>query len=157
MASYQLLITPGEVVSLAFAADTGLTADSISDAVIVSCQEKFIKPVVNGLYTVLLEGSYPEFTEDYIKPALAWFVKASAVTDIAYSFGDLGITILKGTNLEACSRTELDIIRKTIKKEAMTLLRRAVVYLEENAAAFPEYDPQENILNRVTIGSQFVL
>lgn len=152
-----LLMTPGEVIDMAFPGQAGLTASSFPASAILTSQEKFLKPVLNGLYGELAAGKYPEFCERYIKPALAQFARYTAIPQLACSVGDLGITTLRSDYLAACPAEELQRLRRAARAEAAALLRRAVEHIEENAGSFPGYDPRRNVLNRVNISSQFVL
>ncbi|MCC8018941.1 MAG: hypothetical protein LIO85_04125 [Rikenellaceae bacterium] len=153
----QLLTTPDEVITLAFPGQTGLTAAAFPASAILTSQEKFLKPVLNGLYPELVNGRYADLCEDYIKPALAHFARYTAIPQLACSVGDLGITTVRSDYLSACPEDRLKMLRRAARAEAAALLRRAVEHIEENADSFPEYDPKLNVLNRVSIASRFVL
>lgn len=157
MPGYSLLITPGEVVSTAFPHHTGVTPAAIRDEVILTAQQKYLRPVVGGLYVPLTEGKYPELLEGYLKAPLAHYVRLSMLPHLAYSIGTAGISAVKNSNLEVCSDKGLRFLCRTTRADALALMKRAVDHIEQNEELYPEYDPRENILNRVNIASQFVL
>ncbi|MEG2613231.1 MAG: hypothetical protein RR971_07060, partial [Alistipes sp.] len=72
------LITPAQVVALAFADGEFITEQSITQADIVAAEERYIVPVVGRkLYVQLLAGSRAEFVTDYLAAAVALFTRAS--------------------------------------------------------------------------------
>ncbi len=157
MAEYKLLVTGEKVVGMAFPPHTGVTAVSVTDETILTAQEKFIKPVLNGLYGPLLDGEYPELASGYIKAPLAQYVRMLMLPQLAYSVGIAGISSVKNANLEPCDGKALRLLCRMARANGLTLIKRAVDHIEENADLYPEYDPDENVLNRVDISSQFVL
>lgn len=48
-------------------------------------------------------------------------------------------------------------LRRQARNDADTLLDKAIDYVENNPAMFPEYDPKENIRRRVLIKGGFIL
>ncbi len=125
----KLLITPAQVAELAYRSPDFINPDSVSEATIVAAQQKFIRPVFGPLYEKLCDGLYPEFVAEYVVPALALYVKITMQTSS----------------------------KRNLRTEAKALILRAIQHVEANPAAYPEYDPRENILNRCSIDGGIVL
>ncbi len=152
-----LLITPAEVCSLAFASSPGVRPDAITEPTILSAQEKFIRPVLGPLYESVENGRAAQLLNDYIKPALAYYVKLLILPSIAVSAGSLGLIQQKGGNFTPATAENIAPLRRRTRSEATALIRRAVNHIEASPTLYPEYDPAQNILNRISINSQIVL
>lgn len=72
------LISASDVISLAYL--TGIDRSLVKDEVIITAELKYIKPALTAaLYADIIvnPASYATLISDYIKPCLAFFVKAS--------------------------------------------------------------------------------
>ncbi len=65
------LITPAEVLALAFSPVEYRQEELVGQTVIEVAQARLLEPVFGPLYAVLGEAHYEDFTDEYIKPALA--------------------------------------------------------------------------------------
>ncbi len=152
----ELLITPQEVVETAFEGEYGVTADRIGETVITAAQQKFIRPVIGGLYSRIEAGEYPELAQK-IKVVLAHYVKLLMIPQLAVSLGNGGITQLKSGNFAPAAGDSLKALRDNTKACVGAMMRNLVEYIEENQADYPEYDPADNILHQVSISSGIIL
>lgn len=153
----ETLITKQEIVNIAFHGNLPLDDSAVGEATIIAAQHKFIKPVVNGLYPQLLENQYPVLLDDFIKPALAYYVKLLVIPTLSANVGSLGIVRWKGDNFTPANQKYVSALRKNTRSEATALMRRAVEHIESTPAAYPEYDPSQNILKTTNISSNIVL
>ena len=153
----KFLITPAEVVALAFDAGSGLGPEDIPEGMILSAQEKFIRPVLNELYPRLEAGDLPDFLETFIKPALAYYVRLLLLPVMAVSTDKMGLVVLNGTSLKAADAEQRSMLVKRTRADACALMRRAIRHVEENPEMYPEYRPAKNVLHRLSICSQVVL
>ena len=96
-----LLITPHEVVEIAFRGLEAMNESVIGEAPIVTAQYKFIRPVLGKLYEALLEGEYPELLNEYIKAPLAHYVKWLLLPRLSVQCGGIGVVQFKGENFSA--------------------------------------------------------
>lgn len=141
---------------MAFEGEYGVTAERIGETVIASAQQKFIKPVLGDLFDKLEGGSYPELKQ-LVKAALAQYVKLLMIPKLAVSMGNGGITQIKGTHFSPAGEDSMKALKESTKAEACTLMREAVEHIEQNRDDYPEYDPADNILHKVSICSGIIL
>ncbi|MEF9949769.1 MAG: hypothetical protein RR752_01160 [Mucinivorans sp.] len=89
-----LLITASEVVNLAFAARETISPSSIRSLKIDIAQEHFLRPRVGeALFDEMTEGQHPDLVTNYIKPALACFVRYGMIEELAIAVGDKGALV----------------------------------------------------------------
>ena len=144
-----LLITAAEVLETAFPSNEYVPEGMIVPARIETAQLGFLRPVFGKLYDKLGEEPYAAFCRTYIKPALAYYVRYLMVDEQCAAIGAAGVRQNKSAYTEAVPDSRLHRLR--------TLLDKAIDYVENNPAMFPEYDPKENIRRRVLIKGGFIL
>lgn len=144
-----LLITPKEVIDLAFSQTDQLTSGAVKETKIIAAQEEYLSPVFNGLYSVMIEGKYSGFVEEYIKPALAYFVRYGMIPDMSIQVGNGGLYHNRQDYSSGSTDKQRDLLRTQALKDGNSLLKKALRYLECNRVLFPEYDPHCNIRKRV--------
>lgn len=152
----ELLISKQEVAEMAFEGTYGITADRIGETIIISAQQKFIKPVLGKLYGRIEGGRYTELLE-MIKPALAHYVKMLMIPQLAVSVGNGGITSIKSSSFNSADDGKIKAFSDIVRSEACALMRSVVEYIEQNQNKYPEYDPNDNVLNKVSICSGIIL
>lgn len=152
-----LLITPHEVVEIAFRGMEAVDENVIGEAPIVTAQYKFIRPVLGKLYEALLEGKYPELLNGYLKAPLAHYVKWLLLPRLSIQCGGIGVVQFKGENFSAAENGELSMLRQQVRSDAQALMKRAVERIESAPDEFPEYDPEQNVLHRISLLGDWVL
>lgn len=88
------LILPEEVLSLAFSQEDPISSTFVRSARIQIAQLRYIRPAFgNAMYQKMREGAedYTEFVTDYIKPALAHYVRYEMTGELAVRAGEYGI------------------------------------------------------------------
>lgn len=145
-----LLITPEEILEIAFSSTESAREELIGDIKIETAQLKYIRPVFGKLYDRLSESEYEQFVTDYLKLPLALYVKSLVIDETAVTIGAMGVTQPAPRYGVASSLKQLTRLKQQARREADRLLGRAVDYVEQYPALFPDYDPQENILRRIT-------
>lgn len=136
-----LLITPDEVIELAFSPHDQIDPAILTDTRIEAAQLKFLKPALKRLYPSLTEGLYEDFCREYVKPALAYFVKYHIFLHLAVRIGSDGIVRLRTADSAPADSSEIGRLRRESRETASLLLRKAFDYLKKNAPEFPEFDP----------------
>ena len=151
-----LLITAAEVLETAFPSNEYVPEGMIVPAGIDTAQLGFLRPVFGKLYDKLGEEPYAAFCRTYIKPALAYYIRYLMVDEQCAAIGAAGIRQNKSAYTEAVPDSRLHRLRRQARNDADTLLDKAIDYVENNPAMFPEY-PKENIRRRVLIKGGFIL
>lgn len=151
------LITPAQVVALAFADGEYLAPETVTQGDIAAAEQRYIVPVVGRrLYEKLLAGAHAGFTTEYLAAPAALFTRIALQPRLDVRTGQCGTVAPKSTAYQPAGTQALRDLQRSLRRQARTLLRRAAAHLEANAAEFPEYDPRENILNRCTTDGNFV-
>ncbi len=151
----ETIITSAEVAAMAFPGSLDPDGSFIAEASILTAQQKFIKPVLNKLYDRL--SNYPDLVNEYVKPALAQWVRFLVLPSIAAQVGSTGIIAPRGQNFESVAPMSAAALRSRTKADARALSRRMVEYIEDHASEFPEYDHTLNILSRTSTTGNVVL
>jgi hypothetical protein len=152
-----LLITPNEVVELAFSPHDQIDPARITDSRIEAAQLKFLAPALKKMYTALTEGLYDDFCRESIKPALACYVKYHLFPDLAVRVGSDGVIRLHTADSTPADPSEIARLRRESREAAHLLLHKALRYLKEHAAEFPEFAPEECRINRPRINGGIIL
>ena len=151
------LVTPLQVLKLAFGEGEYLPPEIIAEADIAGAEQRHIVPVVGrALYEKLLAGSYPDFRTEYLASPAALFTRAVLQPRLDVRAGQCGPVAFKSAAYQPAGTQALRELQRSLRRQARTLLRRAAEHLETHAAEFPEYDPHKNILNRCTTDGNFV-
>jgi len=152
------LITPARVAAEAFRPPEFLQPDAVGESAIVAAQRRHIRPVLGEtLYAALCGGAHPAFVEEYVAPPLALYVKAAMLPALAVQTGAAGVVELHSANLARADEAKMRAAARRLRADADALVRRAVEHVEGSRALFPEYDPEENVLNRCSVAGGVVL
>ena len=146
----ELLMTPAEVVEAAFGGGDVIDAAIVTESAVLTAQRRYLRPVFGVSF-------YGAFLAEYVRPALALFVKYLVLPDAAVRLGRLGIVRFGGEYFEPTDGAALKLLRERVRAEAETSLTAAVERLEAAPAEFPEYDPRENIKRRLSVAGGVVL
>jgi hypothetical protein len=149
------LMTSAEVAAMAFPGSLDPEGGFVAEASILAAQQKFLKPVLGELYDAL-EG-HPALLSDYVKPALAQWVRFLVLPSIATQVGSTGIVAPRGQNFESVAPMSAAALRTRAKADARALTRRMVEHIEANTAEYPEYDRAQNVLSRTSTAGSIVL
>lgn len=154
---FKNLVTPEEVVALAYAADEHMPASAVAEADIAAAEMRSIMPVMGrALYEAVAAGAYPELREGYAAPAAAMYVRLAMQPLSDVRTGRFGAMAPRSSGYEPAERAKLLDLRRALRAKARTLLHRLHLHLEECASQYPEYDPASDILNRCTTDGGFV-
>lgn len=132
------LITATEVIELAFAENSNMREESISATSIHIAEIKYIRPVFGDMYA-LLSDKYADYTNDYVKPALAYFVKCEIVSSIAIDMSNSGIAIANPQYQSAASDKQRQRLYDSEMSKAKTLLDFALEYIATHSSEFPDF------------------
>lgn len=133
------LITAQEVIDLAFAENSNMMAESISDTAIRIAEIKYIRPAFGAMYP-LLTDKYADFTNDYVKPALAYFVKCEIVSSIAIDMSNSGVAVANPQYQSAATDKQRQRLYDSEMSKAKTLLDFALEYIATHSEEFPDFN-----------------
>lgn len=151
------IITPQEVLSLAFSDGGYITPDVIAEADIAVATDRWITPVVgDALLEAVEAGNYEELRETYIKPAIAFCTRVLIQPRLAAATGQLGLTVVGGTPQRAASDSLRKELLRAIRERARIALKALSRYLDTHACEVAEYDEKCNILKRCSCDGGFV-
>ena len=151
------LITPLQVLRLAFGEGEYLPPESVTEADIAAAERRYLVPVIGlTLYEKLLGGACADFRTGYLEAPAALFTRAVLQPRLDVRTGQCGTVAPKSAAYQPAGTQALRELQRSLRRQARTLLRRAAEHLETHAAEFPEYDLHENILNRCTTDGNFV-
>lgn len=128
------IITPQEVVDIAFPSNSNMKAESINEYVIHSTEIKYIRTALGeALYAKL--GELPELCE-ILKPALAFFVKCELIPSLAINMSNGGLALSNPQYMSAATDKQRTLLYESELSKAYTLLDEALQQIERK---YPEY------------------
>jgi len=145
-----MLATQTDLIAIAF--NRGITVDRILDSDINVAQWKYIRPALtDSLYTDLINniGDYTGLME-YVKPALAFYVKYVAFEELAFELSDRGIFQLTSQDANAITDTQRAKYKESIIIKANELMSVAINYCVQQDLT--EYNRANATLPRVIGG-----
>ncbi|MBQ5844252.1 MAG: hypothetical protein IIW52_05295 [Alistipes sp.] len=130
------IITPQEVVNIAFPANSNMKEESINEFVIHATEIKYLRPALGEeLYSKL--SIYPELCEE-LKPALAFFVKCELIPSLSLSMSNGGIAIANPQYMSAATDKQRTLLYESELSKAHTLLEEVLVNIAQSGK-YPEY------------------
>ena len=151
------VITPEQVVSIAFGEGNYLSANIVSSADIVAAQDRYLIPIMGQtLLEAVLDGDYEDFMANYVAPAAAFATRLRVQPAINLKLGDSGLVAPRGDAVETPLQSAVDALMLSLRMRTRQLLKRLSNYLNSNEHSFSEYRKEYNILNRCSIDGGFV-
>ncbi len=150
-------MTPSEVAALAFGGENNVRMEFVTEAAIVTAQHRFLRPLLGTLYGALEGGRYPQLLDGYVKAALAQWVKFLILPALSAQTGVMGVVQYEGPGFSGAGDKALNRLLRRTRSDAYALTDSLVEHIESSPAAYPEYDPSENIRNTVSIAGGIVL
>lgn len=97
-----LLITPSEVLEYAFSTKELISAASIRTSKIDVAQERFIRPKFGDeLFEKFMDGEYTIFVDNFVKPALAHYIRYGVVDELSIQLGDNGAVLFYSDEVDS--------------------------------------------------------
>lgn len=115
---------------------------------IIDVQRRYIEPILgtdlfNSINTKIanstLTGNYQTLVNDWIAPALCWYVYAELIPEIAVRLDRGGVFVNNAENAQAGTKSDRDYLQGKQLKKADWYAQRLVDYLCSNSTLFPEY------------------
>lgn len=151
------LVTPLQVLKLAFAEGDYLPAKTVTETDIAAAEQRYIVPVIGpALYERLLAGQYADLRAEYLAAPAALFTRVSLQPRLDIRTGQCGTTAPKSDSGQPAGDNARRELLRTLRTQARAMLRRASLHLRSHRSEFPEYDPVRDILNRCSTDGGFV-
>lgn len=152
------LITPAQVLETAFSDGEILPPSAVSAADIAAAETRWIVPAVGRrLYEKLLVGGYADFRNEYLAAPTALYTRALLQPRLDVRTDRSGTTAPESACGKAADEETRRKLRRQLLLQARTLLARAVDYLDQRPALFPEYEPGAGPAARCSIDGGIVL
>lgn len=150
------IVTPAEVVRLAFADGGYVSPEAIGEADIAAAVERWVVPVAGReVWRAVAGGRYPE-AKEYLAAAAAACTRLEMQPRLDVCTGQAGLTQASGIFAEAAAESARIELMRSLRVQARMSLLRLTEYLDGNAASIPEYDPRGNVLKRCMTDGGFV-
>lgn len=150
------LITPAEVLELAFPSNQYIPEEMILPAKIETAQYRFLKPALGDLYACLTEERFELFLDRFVKPALAYYVRYLIIDDLCALPGAAGLLQAETDYAESAPEKNMERMKRQAKEDADVLLRQALEYVADHAEQFPEYDVEQEKSHKVCMKGGFI-
>jgi hypothetical protein len=137
------VVTPEQVIELAFVPDGMVTRSKITLMDIALAESRYLLPLIGeALYDALLAGRYEMLCEEYVVPMVAAWTRYVAeplmVERIGRGYDD------NYTQADNDAREEVIL---SLRRNAAGFSQRLTDYLNEHCDEFVEYNPADNPLN----------
>ena len=153
----QTIITPRQVIDIAFSDGEWIAEGVITEADITAAIERWIVPVVGrDLLDAVAQGGYEEFSSEYLRPAIALYTRLLVQPRLNVQTSQLGLSSPAGSSRRAADEKARGELQHALHLRAQAMRKRVAEYLEQNATAIAEYRSEENVLNRCSCDGGFV-
>lgn len=145
----QNIITPQQVVDIAFSDGGYVSPDVIAEVDIIAAIERWVKPVVGeALLGTVAAGAYEELKEVYLLPVVAFYTRLLMQSRLNAISSQAGLAVAVGASCKAAEQSLRAEHLRAIRLRARTALMALAEYLNAHAEEIEEYDPKCNVLNR---------
>ena len=145
----QSIITPQQVIEIAFSDGGYMSPDVIAKDDIATAIERWVKPVVGGpLLEAAAAGEYEALKSEYLMPVVAFYTRLLVQPRLNAVSSQLGLAVGVNTLSKAAEQSLRHEHIRAIRDRAHTALKSLSEYLNTHADEFSEYKPKDNILNR---------
>ena len=142
------LVTPREVIDLAFADGGYLPPEAIGTVDIAAAEARYLLPVT---------GEYPTLREEFAAPAAACAVRVAMQPALDLHGGAGGTTVTKSSACQPAGQQQLAASHRALRNRLSALLHALSDHLDAHPSDYPEYAPEKNVLHRVLIAGGLVL
>lgn len=153
----QNIITPAEVIAIAFSDGEYVATEVITDLDITTAIEHWIIPITGrALLDAVSEGKYADLKSDYIAPATALCTRLVVQPRLNVQTSQLGLTVPAGSHHKAADKESRKELWRALQHRAQAMRRRLSERLEQQAVEIEEYRSEDNILTRCSCDGGFV-
>lgn len=156
------LVSPAEVLTIAFGTTHTLRESDVPDHTILAAERKFLLPVLGVEFFDRLVGEEPTtadraFAENYLKMPLALYVASLLLPTIALQVGAAGVVRVAGESFRAADERCVVRLCRRLRSDAGALLDSATDYLAAHPDLYPLYQPQNNVRKRISLNGGVIV
>lgn len=153
----QNIITPTEVIAIAFSDGEYVAPEVITDIDITASIEQWIAPITGeALLDAVGKGQYADLKNNYIAPAVALCTRLMVQPRLNVHTSQLGLTLPAGSSHKAADAKARAELQRALRHRAQSARKHLSAYLEQHATEFKEYCSDDNILMRCSCDGGFV-
>lgn len=142
------LITPSQVLALAFSSEEPYHNSVITASDILEAESCYLRPIVGiELYESLIGGAYSELVSDYIAPMVAAWTRYIVEPHLASRTCSVHTEERITEAINDYSERQM----RALRDRAVALSKRLSEHLNSNSTNYAEYNPNNNPLNRCFI------
>ena len=147
-----LIITPQEVIYLAFSREELVHRDVVTELDIAEAESRYIRPILGeALAEAIAAGGYMELRSEYVAPALAAWCRYVVEPLLAARCREM-----HHDDRSSAENEHLRGVVRSLKRKASTLSRRLSDHLNAHGDDYAEYNPKANPLNHCSIYGDIV-
>ena len=155
------LITPAEVVALAFTDKNFLPSKILSTHLMIA-HDGFLRPALgddfyNHLVTDSLNSAETALVNDYLKAPLAMYVRYIIMPDIIAHASNTGVQLIQPTGTLSASDRQAGVLRDQAKQNAEILMSMAIRFIEKYPDSFPLYSYYDTVVSTTKIRGGVIL
>lgn len=125
------LVTPREVIDLAFADGGYLPPEAIGTVDIAAAEARYLLPVTGpALWQKLAEGEYPTLREEFAAPAAACAVRVAMQPALDLHGGAGGTTVAKSSACQPAGQEQLAASHRALRNRLSALLHALSDHLD---------------------------
>lgn len=144
------IITPQEIVNIAFASNSNMKADNINEYIIHATERKYLVPALGAdLFNAL--PNYSGLCE-MLKPALAFFVKCEIIPSLSLSISNGGVAVMNPQYMTAATDKQRSLLFESELSRAEALLGEVMEHIANNAADYPEFRGVGRVVSKTKFG-----
>jgi hypothetical protein len=151
------IISPSEVVAVAFSDGAYLPPEVIAEEDIAVAVARWITPVVGeGVLQAVAEGKYPELKSDYLLPAIAHHTRLLVQPRLNCATTPMGATVVGTSTQRLPTDPMLRGLMRSLRERARHSLKRLSAYMDASSEQIAEYKTKCNVLKRCSCDGGFV-
>lgn len=132
------LVTPREVIDLAFADGGYLPPEAIGTVDIAAAEARYLLPVTGpALWQKLAEGEYPTLREEFAAPAAACAVRVAMQPALDLHGGAGGTTVTKSSACQPAGQQQLAASHRALRNRLSALLHALSDHLDAHPVRLP--------------------
>jgi hypothetical protein len=152
------LISTSDAALFGLDHDPGLLALCTARENVVAVQQRHIRPVLGATFCGALElGLYADLLAEFVKPAMALYIKIMLVPRVSAQIGSAGVVTCFGQSFAPADANSVEHLMRSMRRQARSLLRAAIDRMNADPDEYPDWVASESSLGRASIEGGLVI